>query len=86
MMPGRSFYHTLIPGPEMQGQSGWVDIPYEIRAYRRANGELLGVCRGNAKGKDNYVSAARFKTSQADSSQPEAKEGDYVWVISSSAY
>jgi hypothetical protein len=29
---------TLIPGPEVQGQSGWVDIPYGIRAYQRANG------------------------------------------------
>lgn len=42
---------TLIPGPEVQGQSGWVDIPYGIRAYQRANGEYLVFVEEDAKGK-----------------------------------
>lgn len=29
------------PGPEVYGESGWIDIPYGIRAFRRANGEYL---------------------------------------------
>jgi sugar lactone lactonase YvrE len=31
----------LTPGPEVSSESGWVDIPHGIRAYRRANGEYL---------------------------------------------
>jgi hypothetical protein len=29
------------PGPEVASESGWVDIPYGIRAFRRKNGEYL---------------------------------------------
>jgi hypothetical protein len=31
----------LVPGPEVGGISGWVDIPYGLFAYRRADGEYL---------------------------------------------
>jgi hypothetical protein len=31
----------LTPGPEVQGESGWIDIPYGLRAFRRANGEYV---------------------------------------------
>ncbi len=31
----------LKPGPEVAGESGWIDIPYGIRAVRRSNGEYL---------------------------------------------
>lgn len=32
---------TLTPGPEIGSKQGWVDIPYGINAYQRANGEYL---------------------------------------------
>ncbi|WYL97093.1 MAG: hypothetical protein HEQ35_27840 [Gloeotrichia echinulata IR180] len=31
----------LKPGPEVAGESGWIDIPYGIRAMKRSNGEYL---------------------------------------------
>jgi len=31
----------ISPGPEVASASGWVDIPYGIRAYRRSDGEFL---------------------------------------------
>ncbi|NWF60427.1 MAG: hypothetical protein HXY43_14485 [Fischerella sp.] len=31
----------LKPGPEVAGETGWVDIPYGVRAFRRSNGEYL---------------------------------------------
>jgi hypothetical protein len=39
------------PGPEVAGESGWIDIPYGIRAFRRANGEYLVFVEENWKGK-----------------------------------
>lgn len=39
------------PGPEVGGESGWVDIPHGIRAFRRANGEYLVFVEENWKGK-----------------------------------
>ncbi|MBD2665768.1 NHL repeat-containing protein [Richelia sinica FACHB-800] len=39
------------PGPEVDQESGWVDIPYGIRAFRRANGEYLLFAEENWKGK-----------------------------------
>ncbi|UKO96566.1 hypothetical protein [Nostoc sp. UHCC 0870] len=41
----------LKPGPEVNGESGWVDIPYGIRAFQRSNGEYLVFVEENAKGK-----------------------------------
>lgn len=42
---------TLKPGPEVAGESGWVDIPYGIRAFRRSNGEYLVFVEEDSKGK-----------------------------------
>ncbi|QYX33750.1 hypothetical protein [Sphaerospermopsis torques-reginae] len=39
------------PGPEVGGESGWVDIPHGIRAFRRRNGEYLVFVEENWKGK-----------------------------------
>ncbi|HLP89478.1 MAG TPA: hypothetical protein VK184_12910 [Nostocaceae cyanobacterium] len=41
----------LKPGPEVGGESGWIDIPYGIRAFRRSNGEYLIFAEENWKGK-----------------------------------
>ena len=49
----------LNPGSEVAGESGWVDIPYGIRAFRRSNGEYLVFVEENAKGK---VMMYRLKT------------------------
>ncbi|MBW4636541.1 MAG: hypothetical protein KME30_33110 [Iphinoe sp. HA4291-MV1] len=42
---------TLKPGPEVANESGWVDIPYGIRAFRRSNGEYLVFVEEDAKAK-----------------------------------
>ena len=41
----------LKPGPEVAGESGWVDIPYGIRAFKRSNGEYLVFVEEDAKAK-----------------------------------
>ena len=41
----------LKPGPEVAQESGWVDIPYGIRAFRRSNGEYLVFVEEDQKGK-----------------------------------
>ena len=41
----------LKPGPEVFGETGWVDIPYGIRAFRRKNGEYLVFVEEDAKAK-----------------------------------
>jgi hypothetical protein len=41
----------LKPGPEVGSESGWIDIPYGIRAFRRDNGEYLVFVEENWKGK-----------------------------------
>lgn len=41
----------LKPGPEVSGESGWIDIPYGIRAFRRSNGEYLVFVEEDWKGK-----------------------------------
>ncbi len=41
----------LKPGPEVAGESGWIDIPHGIRAFRRSNGEYLVFVEEDAKGK-----------------------------------
>ncbi|MGH1392758.1 MAG: hypothetical protein ACRAVC_01800 [Trichormus sp.] len=41
----------LKPGPEVNNETGWVDIPYGIRAFQRSNGEYLVFVEENAKGK-----------------------------------
>ncbi|QLE56525.1 hypothetical protein [Nostoc sp. TCL26-01] len=42
---------TLKPGIEVNQESGWIDIPYGIRAFRRSNGEYLVFVEENWKGK-----------------------------------
>jgi hypothetical protein len=41
----------ITPGPEVNSESGWVDIPYGIRAYQKSNGEYLVFVEEDAKGK-----------------------------------
>ncbi|MFN6461933.1 MAG: hypothetical protein RMZ41_008805 [Nostoc sp. DedVER02] len=41
----------LKPGPEVGSESGWIDIPYGIRAFRRSDGEYLVFVEENWKGK-----------------------------------
>ncbi|MFM2062175.1 MAG: hypothetical protein RLZZ507_1845 [Cyanobacteriota bacterium] len=43
--------HKFGPGPEVGKESGWVDIPHGIRAFRRANGEYLVFVEENLYGK-----------------------------------
>lgn len=43
--------HKLSPGVEVGKESGWVDIPYGIRAFRRKNGEYLVFVEENLNGK-----------------------------------
>ncbi|MBW4645965.1 MAG: hypothetical protein KME23_23740 [Goleter apudmare HA4340-LM2] len=46
------------PGPEVAGESGWIDIPHGIRTFRRSNGEYLVFVEEDWKGK---VIIYRFK-------------------------
>lgn len=48
----------LKPGAEVFGETGWVDIPYGVRAFRRKNGEYLVFVEEDAKAK---VMMYRFK-------------------------
>jgi hypothetical protein len=41
----------LKPGMEVAGESGWVDIPYGLRAFQRSNGEYLVFVEEDAKAK-----------------------------------
>jgi DNA-binding beta-propeller fold protein YncE len=41
----------MTPGPEVGKESGWVDIPDGIRAYKRSGGEYLVFVEEDAKGK-----------------------------------
>jgi hypothetical protein len=41
----------LAPGPEVAGESGWIDIPYGLRAHQRANGEYLVFVEEDSKAK-----------------------------------
>jgi hypothetical protein len=41
----------LKPGPEVANESGWIDIPYGIRAFRRSNKESLVFVEEDWKGK-----------------------------------
>lgn len=43
--------NELSPGKEVHFETGWVDIPYGIRAYRRNNGEYLVFVEEDAKAK-----------------------------------
>ncbi|MCC5636573.1 hypothetical protein LC593_12000 [Nostoc sp. CHAB 5844] len=42
---------TLKPGPEVASESGWIDIPQGIRAFRRSNGEYVVFVEEDWKGK-----------------------------------
>ena len=42
----------LFPGPEVGGNSGWVDIPYGIRVHERSNGEFLVVVEEDHRAKN----------------------------------
>ncbi|QOV22142.1 NHL repeat-containing protein [Anabaenopsis elenkinii] len=46
-----AFVKNLTPGPEVASESGWIDIPYGLRAMRRNNGEYLLFLEENAKAK-----------------------------------
>lgn len=46
-----TFVTKFKPGPEVANESGWIDIPYGIRAFRRANGEYLVFVEEDAKAK-----------------------------------
>jgi hypothetical protein len=46
-----AFVKNLKPGPEVVGESGWIDIPYGIRAMRRADGEYVVFVEEDAKAK-----------------------------------
>lgn len=41
----------MTPGPEIHGESGWVDFPDAVRAYRRSDGEYLVFVEEDWKGK-----------------------------------
>jgi hypothetical protein len=41
----------MTPGPEVAKESGWVDFPDAIRAFRRAGGEYLVFVEEDAKAK-----------------------------------
>lgn len=41
----------LKPGSEVSGETGWIDIPYGIRAFRRSNGEYLVFVQEDSKAK-----------------------------------
>jgi hypothetical protein len=45
------FVRKFGPGPEVGEESGWVDIPHGIRAFRRRNGEYLLFVEENRNGK-----------------------------------
>ena len=45
------FVTKLTPGTEVAGESGWIDIPYALRAYRKANGEYVVFVEEDAKAK-----------------------------------
>jgi hypothetical protein len=42
---------VLSPGPEVGRKTGWIDIPYGIRARRRSTGEYLVFVEEDACGK-----------------------------------
>jgi hypothetical protein len=46
-----AFVTKLTPGTEVAGESGWVDIPYGLRAFQRSNGEYLVFVEEDAKAK-----------------------------------
>jgi hypothetical protein len=46
-----AFVTKLTPGKEVAGESGWIDIPYALRAYRKANGEYVVFVEEDAKAK-----------------------------------
>ena len=41
----------LKPGSEVANESGWIDIPYALRAFKRANGEYVVFVEEDAKAK-----------------------------------
>jgi hypothetical protein len=43
---------TMVPGPEVGGDSGWVDMPYGLRAYKRSNGEYIVLVEEDARAKN----------------------------------
>ncbi len=46
-----TLFQKLKPGSEVGSESGWVDIPYGVRAFRRANGQYLVFVEEDWKGK-----------------------------------
>jgi hypothetical protein len=46
-----AFLTKLSPGSEVYSETGWVDIPYGLRAYRRSSGEYVVFVEEDAKAK-----------------------------------
>lgn len=60
----------MMPGTEVSGQSGWIDIPDAIRAVRRKNGEYLVFVEEDWKGK---IIVYRWKPDFTKTAQTAAK-------------
>ena len=45
------FAGRIKPGPEVANFSGWIDIPYGIRAMKRSNGEYVVLAEEDGRGK-----------------------------------
>ena len=43
---------TLLPGPEVGGQAGWLDMPYALQALKRRDGEYLVLVEEDFRGKN----------------------------------
>lgn len=46
-----AFITKLTPSSEVAGESGWIDIPYALRSYQRANNEYVVFVEEDAKAK-----------------------------------
>ena len=46
-----AFITKLTPGSEVAGESGWIDIPYALRSYQRANNEYVVFVEEDGKAK-----------------------------------
>ena len=47
-----SYVGSLIPGPEVGGNAGWLDMPYAVAAMKRKNGEYLVLVEEDWRGKN----------------------------------
>lgn len=42
----------IHPGPEVDEQSGWIDIYFGIQAFKRKNGEYMLIAEEDARAKN----------------------------------